>query len=282
MRASRGSWATAWRRRRLRASLAGFLLALGSIGPTSAAEPRSGDESESGDPEPPRDPNELPFMDPPYGQLRLDDQQRFASDFRGRFHRRRRVQLTVQPLFASVRTRLIGRAPAPMRGGGAGLDLDVHVWRPFWLRASASYSAHPLKRELSVDDDEVTETARRGLLHAAQAGVAAVYALDIGRVIPLVELGVGALWFRTPDGVQAGQFGGECMQGGVCDAGLVCASNNTCQQGTLFELHAGIAVDVKVTEHFTLGAGLRYFAFLSDPAVFPVYLQASARLGIWF
>lgn len=229
-------------------------------------------------------------MDPPYGQLRLEQQRRFPSDFRGRFHKQRRLQLTVKPLFASIRTRFLGRPtlaqtrsiPAPIRGGGAGLDLDVHLWRSFWLRLTGTYSAHPVQAEFTRDDDELVQTARQGILHAGQTGGGVVYAFDVGRVLPLVELGMGAIWFRSPRAVQAGQLGSECLDGGVCDAGLICSPTNECQLGTVFEVHAGVAVDVQVTDHVALGAGLRYFAFLSDPSVYPVYLQVAGRVGFWF
>jgi hypothetical protein len=55
-----------------------------------------------------------------------------------------------------------------------------------------------------------------------------------------------------------------------------------CRQGTLFAINVGAAFDVQVTHRFVLGAGVRYFAFVSNPGALPVYLHGSLRLGLRF
>jgi hypothetical protein len=283
-------------RRRTRLSLAtiGALALTAMIQPHADAAPRD-DEAGPAAPERskgrtdrpvPRDPNDLPPMPPPGGQPRPDD-LRWDPAFANHFGERRRVQLTLMPIYASVRLDFIGRpqpaARNPMRGGGGGLELDIELLRPFWLRLVASHTVHPVDDRFATnDDDEIVQTAARGNVQATDAGLSAVYAMDFGRILPLLDVGLGVLWLRSPAAVVDGQLGGECLQSGACDPGLVCASDNTCQMTPVLELHAGVAVDVLITDRWTVGAGLRYFALLSNPAVYPVYLQGTVRGGIRF
>src|SRR5690606_5740965 len=108
----------------------------------------------------------------------------------------------------------------------------------------------------------------------------AAYAFDFGRVLPIIDVGLGGLWVVTPQGVADGQRGRTCTSNSQCDVGLVCDADNTCRVSPVLDLNAGLVVDVRVTEHLVLGAGFRYFAFLTAPADFPIYLQGSLRLGL--
>jgi hypothetical protein len=233
----------------------------------------------------PRDPNELPAMAPPGGQPRPDS-LRWNPQYSGPFGERRRMQLTVAPVFAAMRLEQAGRpsgARNPIRGGGAGLELDIEVIRPFGVRLSGTYTVHPVDDEVTRNDaDEAVLTAAGGQIQVGNVGASAVYAMDLGRIVPLLDLGLGVLWLRSPEGVIRGQQGSQCRPNGICDPGLVCGGDNTCQGVPVFELHGGIAVDVLLGARWAVGIGVRYFALLSQPSIFPVYLQASARAGVRF
>lgn len=191
--------------------------------------------------------------------------------------------LSLSSLFASYRLAFLGRPPRPVRGGGVGTDLDVEIYSPVGVRASASYTAHPLADEFTRDGDEAPEpSARRGTLHTIDFGGAVVFAMDIGRVRPVLEAGLGATIIRTPGGVVDGQRGGACLSGGGCDVGLVCGAENICRQGLVPRAHAGAAVEVMLGDRWTIAATIRYFALLAAPTVFPVYLQAGIRAGLRF
>lgn len=248
--------------------------------PAQAAEPGSRDPPLTA----PRDPNEAtPFMAPPNGQPRTDQQRWDPPTVTGRSSRRR-IQLSVAPSFASFfGSRFLGRPDAPTRGGGAAIEADIRLVEPVWLRLSLAHSVHPVQDEYALDDsDKPVQTAAKGNIQATHAGLGVAYGLDLGRVMPLIDVGVGALWIRSPPAVQDGQLGGACMDTGACDTGLVCGAENTCRVGTTPAAHAGLAVDVLLGDRWTVGAGLRYFALISAPGTFPVYLTASVRLGTRF
>jgi hypothetical protein len=262
------------------------LLAMVAVDPSGGRTPIDPEEASERAPSGAvRDPNDLPRMDAPYGQPRLDGRRRWASDFSGKFHARRRLQLTAEPLFSSLRVGFLGRPAEPIRGGGAAVDLDVELWRPLWLRLLVAYGGHPVDDQYATAmDQSIVQTARGGTLHATHASVGLAYALDFGRVIPLIEAGIGGLWIAPPSGVQDGQLDRACLQGGVCDVGLTCAVDNVCRQGTLPTVNLGLGVDVRVGRRFVLGAAVRYFAFIanapgSDPVV---YLHYALRLGLRF
>lgn len=230
---------------------------------------------------PTRDPNDAPFMPTPGGGAQTEGRRAFDRTFAGS-PARQRFQLTARPLFASFRSAFIGR-PFPQRGGGMGLDLDFTFRRPLRLRLTGSYSAHPLSDQYVRNEEmDLVQTAAKGLLQTGHAAAAIVYEMDFGRVVPLLELGAGPVWVKPPPGVVGGQLGQECQGGNVCDFGLTCGADNVCQSQPLLTLHGGLGVDILLTRHLTLGAGVRYFAFLTAPAVFPIYLQVALRLGARF
>jgi hypothetical protein len=238
-----------------------------------------------GESPPPRDPDELPPMAPPGGQPRPES-LRWTPKDSSPFGERRRLQLTVAPVFAAMRLERVGRpsgARHPIRGGGAGLELDIEVLRPLWVRVLGSYTVHPVADEITRNDaDEPVLTAAGGRISVANVGASAVYALDFGRIVPLLDLGLGVLWIQSPEPALRGQQGAQCRPNGICEPGLVCGADDTCQPAPVFELHGGVAIDVLLGARWAVGVGLRYFALLSEPSVFPVYLQASARAGVRF
>ncbi len=261
------------------ARLLGLAAALG-VSTTHAAPP---------DPlEPPRrDPNTAPFMAPKHGGASPDGTRTYANEHGPRWGHRDRVRLTLSPLFASLRTPLAGRSDSaldPHRGAGAQFDVDVPIWRPIWLRMSGAYSGHRLPAASARNEDEAFEpTAAAGTLHIGHAAAALLYAMDRGRLQPMLEVGIGPMWARTPKGVLDGQPGQACLGGTVCEIGLSCdVEANVCRPATTFVVHGGVSLDVEVTRRTSVGLGLRYFALLSNPQVYPVYVTAALRFGLRF
>ena len=269
------------RPRVIAARLLGLALVLGGSSSQAAAP----------DPlEPPRrDPNEAPFMNPRHGGASADGNRIYENEHGPRWGHRDRIRLTLSPIYASMRFALAGRSTSeldPHRGGGAQFDVDVPLLRPLslWLRLTGSYSGHRLPEASARNDDgEFQTTAAAGTMHVGHAALALLYAMDRGRIQPMLELGLGPMWVRTPSGVLDGQTGQACLPGNVCDLGLTCdQAANVCRPATTFVVHGGVAVDVETSKHTSVGVGLRYFAMLSNPQVYPVYLQAALRFGLRF
>src|SRR5688572_19290899 len=116
------------------------LLAFGLAAPAGAA--------------PPRDPDDLPPLPPPHAQPRTDDARWDPPTATGHAARRR-VSVSLVPSFASFfRARFLGRPDRPARGGGAGLEADIHLIDPVWLRLVFSHTAHPVEDEFATGEDE--------------------------------------------------------------------------------------------------------------------------------
>ncbi len=234
--------------------------------------------AQAGDPD-----EETPRMAAPDGQPQPDTRRRDLP-VTGDNSTRRRFALTVMPVYAAFRVPFLGRPEGATRGGGVQFEADMHLIRPVWLRLSVSHTAHRFNDEFARDADErIVQTAGRGTLQATAVGLGLVYGLDLGRVMPLIEAGVGGLWLRAPDAVADGQLGGACLDNGGCDTGLFCApADNVCRPSTILQAHGGIGLDVLLGDRWSVGASLRYFALLLTPTTFPIYLTTGARVGLRF
>jgi hypothetical protein len=278
------------RRRDLRRS-SGWLVALALLacagwGPGSRVEAPAPPPEPTHDPfsePPPRDPDDTPFMPPPNNQLSQWSRGREQPLTRG-FDDDHWVQLSAIPTYAALHVPFIGRGPAPLRGGGIALELDVRVVRWLFIRAYGSHTLHPVFEETSFDEEnnEVLLLANGGLVQATNTGLAVVYVLDLGRFSPRVDVGAGLLFVRSPPAAQPGQWGAECREGGVCDLGLSCSADEICRPAPFPEVHAGIALDVLLGQRWTVGLGVRYYALLQALSQLPVYLHGSVRLGVRF
>ncbi len=217
---------------------------------------------------------------------------RTSPDVRRGYSSVRRLAITVAPLFASFRMPFVGRpdtqpvaagrAAGRTHGVGLGLELDVQILRWLWLRAQGSYSVHPVGEARALDADMKTViTAGAGNIRAFGFGAGPVLALDLGRFIPLIEGGLGGLRVAPPAGLIKGQLGQAC-DASQCDAGLTCGAGNVCRQSVIAELYFGGAVDVLARKHLSFGAQFRYYALLTAPGKFPVYLVGGVRVSVRF
>ncbi len=259
----------------------GLVLLASSAGPASAQQPQA--QGPSDDPfeqPPPRDPDDTPFLPAPNNQLGQWSVGRERSSVRG-FDDDHRLQLTLVPSYAAMHLPFIGRGPKPYRGAGVALELDLRIVRWLFVRVAASHTLHPVPEQQSSDDTgELTLLAHRGLLQATNTGLSLVYALDIGRFVPRVDVGAGLLFVRSPAWAQPGQWGGPCATGNVCDLGLRCSAANFCEPAPFPEVHAGIALDVLLGERWVAGLHVRYHALLQALSQIPLYLSAGVRLGV--
>lgn len=230
--------------------------------------------------EAPKDPNDAPFLRPPLGQAAPTPIQSTPA-LAPPHDAGRRLALTVLPAYGSFRLPLRGRPDgARYPGAGAFVEADVQLLRFAWLRLQAGYTGHPVDEVRFVDGDELKVAANRGTLHATSAGVGVALGIDVGRVLPLVDLGVGAFRIGTPTGALPGQRDQPCFEGG-CDTGLACVAG-TCQVTLVPEVHAGVGVDIQLRRHWAIGAALKYFALLVQPQTYPVYLVGALRLTARF
>ncbi|MEX1365400.1 MAG: hypothetical protein AB1Z98_19900, partial [Nannocystaceae bacterium] len=239
---------------RLAAAALGLAVGLGSPSaagaPSPAEAPAPPQASRAG---PPRDPNEQPPLPPPNGQPAPDSLRRDVDHTSDR-SRRWRAVLTAAPLYASFRMPFLGRPAVPVRGVGFGLFAQFPVYKPFGVRISASHSVHPVRDEFTRPEDEApVRIARRGAIQATHAGASATFSMDIGRVRPTLDAGVGGMWIRSPESVQDGQLGGACLDGGVCDTGLACGASDVCEAGVTPQVHGGFALDVMIGDRFAVG-----------------------------
>ena len=176
----------------------------------------------------------------------------------------RRVALTAIPQYAAIKVPLSGRESRTRHGGGVSVEADVQLVRWLLLRLAAGTSAHPVGEEfVETDEGARVLAANAGTLLATSVGGSLVYPLDLGRVLPMVDVGGGALFMRAPEGRANGQRGRPCQSDGGCDFGLACTGGGTCEQLPVPQFSVGLSVDVLMGQHWSLGGQFRYLALLS-------------------
>lgn len=254
----------------------------GSADSGGPKRPRALDEA-------PQEPNDREFLPAPRGQL--ERWNALDGKVAPRHDTRRRVQVTLAPAYATLNFETLpwGRR---LHGYGVGGEIDLRLVRGLWLRTLATYSTHPVRALLQVDEAEesVEVLAPGGQLRTYGAGAAFAYALDIGRVMPVVELGVGGLWMQSPAHATPGALGGQCREVEPesdqfpCDTDLRCSAGGQCEQQPKLEVIAGIGVDVAVLHYMSWGLHVRYY-ISTDPASgfqFPTHLSLSLRASLRF
>ncbi|MDC0720751.1 hypothetical protein [Nannocystis bainbridge] len=236
----------------------------------------------------PSDPNDAPFMRAPNNQIATHP-PRTRPDIRQGWSARRRFALTLAPAYAMLRLpfqgRLVNNQPQRIHGAGVSAEFDVQAYRWIWVRAIGMYSGHPVGEERVQVEMEVVRTAPPGTIHVMGYGAGPVFALDLGRFLPLIEVGVAGLRVVTPTGGVTGQRGEACMANGGCDVGLKCSAAKVCEVTTIGEMYLGLAVDLLVRRHFSFGAQFRYnvrFSELKSLNLTPGYLLGTLRMTVRF
>lgn len=218
----------------------------------------------------------------PAGQPRPTEARRLRFD-EGIHEHPGRFRLSVELLYAAFRAPFIGRpASALSHGGGVSVMGDVALPWSLGIRVRGAYSAHRLPSVYATVDGQPVERAAGGRLDNTELSASLLYALDLGRVLPGLELGAGILWIHGPPGVQAGQRDQACLPDRSCEIGLRCHADDRCRGTPTAMVHGGATVDALLHPRVSLGIGFRYFALLSSPGTFPVYLQASFRTSVHF
>lgn len=195
----------------------------------------------------------------------------------------RRLALTLSPAYASFRLPLLGRPTIRRPGAGLLLEADLRLLSFIWLRAQVAYSGHPMDETKLQDKEteEISVTANAGVLHTSTAGIGAVIGVDLGRFLPMVDVGAGVFRIGTPAGALPGQRGMACLDGTTCDTGLTCNAG-TCMPSLVPEVHVGLALDLQLRKRWFVGASIRYFALMLQPRDIPIYVLGAARLGARF
>ena len=244
----------------------------------SRAPARSGTESLPR----PTDPNSAAQLRSPLGGW---GPRRGASPPPTRFRRhntRRAFQLTVSPQYAAIKVPLVARERRTRHGGGATIEAEIRALRWLFVRLFASYSAHPVDEQFSEVGADA-KIANAGTYQATTFGASMVYPIDLGRVVSTVDVGGGGMVMSTPNGRLDGQRSQPCLSGGVCDFGLACSPQSTCEMSVVPQFNLSLSLDVLFGVRWSLGAQIRYYGLLSSISDgangLPQLLTIGIRLG---
>lgn len=130
-------------------------------------------------------------------------------------------------------------------GGGATLEVAWGLTESVWLRGTGFYSVHP------VDADEAAQLPS-GAMQVGGAFAGITYAFDVLRIIPYVDVGLGAIYARG-----AGQEP-------KLDLGFA----------------LGLGADYLYTRRVSFGIFVRYHSFVTNITSIPVYLYAGPRVSL--
>ncbi len=141
-------------------------------------------------------------------------------------------------------------------GGGGALDIGFGISEALSLHASGFVSWHPVS---------ATKTNTAGTVGVFGAMVGLTYTIDVIRIVPYFDLGVGVLGLRGDGG-----FGSSA------------AANKVVDSSTAFGVEIGFGADYLLNRHLALGVVVRYHAFVTDITRIPVYLYVGPRLSFHF
>lgn len=159
----------------------------------------------------------------------------------------RELSMGIQPLYGL--TYIDDRAPS---GGGGNAHLSYGLTDAVSVQIQGGLTAHPLS---ALQDDKHMLPAGTLLTWQASAGIS--YALDIVRIVPFFEAGLGALGTvtRTAEGVTQSVGAGASL---------------------------GLGADYLITRRWAVGVAIRYHAFLTDLGHIPIYLTVGPRFIVRF
>ena len=159
---------------------------------------------------------------------------------------RRRLRLAVQPLYVLALTDR--RDPS---GGGVGADVAYNLTDGLALRATGMLGWHAA--------DGLIAGSAGGTMSSFGAFAGITYALDVVRIVPSFDLGIGVLGLRGDDRFTHGTL-----------------VPNT----TAFAVELGFGFDWWITHRWSVGAVVRYHAMLSTLERAPGFLYAGPRVSL--
>ncbi|MEO6952283.1 MAG: hypothetical protein ABI321_10755 [Polyangia bacterium] len=160
---------------------------------------------------------------------------------------RRRVRLGVQPLYTLA---FVDRRDPS--GGGVGADVAYSLTDALSLRASGFVGWH--------DAPGLQSFSTGGTISSFGAFAGLTYALDVVRIVPSFDLGLGVLGLR-----------GDAR---FSSAPALLPSVNA------LALELGFGFDWLVTHRWSVGAVVRYHALLTELQRAPGFLYAGPRVSL--
>ena len=160
---------------------------------------------------------------------------------------RRRVRLGVQPLYALA---FVDRRDPS--GGGVGADVAYSLTDALSVRASAFVGWHDARGLTAADPG--------GTVSSFGAFAGLTYALDVVRIVPSFDLGVGVVGLRG--------------QRTFTSRPALLPSLNA------LAVELGFGFDWLVTHRWSVGAVVRYHALLTELSRAPGFLYAGPRVSL--
>ena len=160
---------------------------------------------------------------------------------------RRRLRIGVQPLYTLA---FVDRRDPS--GGGVGADVAYSITDALSLRATSFVGWH--------DADGRAPGNAGGTISSFGAFAGLTYALDVVRIVPSFDLGVGVLGLRGD-----ARFSSQ--------PALLPSVN-------AFALELGFGFDWLVTHRWSVGAVVRYHALLTELSRAPGFLYAGPRVSL--
>ncbi len=159
----------------------------------------------------------------------------------------REIQLAVEGLYG-----LTYIDAGTHSGGGGAVQLAYGLTDSLALQLTGVATGHPYAGPVTVDGRLLGGSTLATF--AATAGI--VYSLDVVRIVPFFEAGIG--------------LGGAQVVG---DAGTGSAL-------VTFAATLGLGADYLVTRRWAVGLAVRYYAFLTDITRVPLYLTVGPRVTV--
>lgn len=173
---------------------------------------------------------------------------------------RRRFRLGVQPIYAL--SFVDRRSPS---GGGVGLDLAYGLTDSLWLRASGFVALHAADGFVSRTANGVENVGADGTMSSFGAFAGLTYTLDVLRIVPAFDVGIGAIGLR-----------GDARFGHGAGAEALLPSI------TALAIELGFGTDWLITRRWSVGFVVRYHVLLTELERAPNFLYLGPRAAITF
>lgn len=159
----------------------------------------------------------------------------------------RELSIGLQPAYGL--TYIDQRTPS---GGGGFMHLAYGITDALGVQVTGGATAHPV----AALEDEMNPLPA-GLLLTWQATAGIVYSLDIVRIVPFFEAGIGVL-------------------------GAMVRTEKGTEQTLGASASLGLGADYMITRRWALGVVIRYHLLLSDLERIPIYLTVGPRVVLRF